>query len=189
MRAAKAGAYAGNVNTRINLWQRAVSFAAWKHRHQIRKDGRTPYAAHPFRVAMVVRDVFGCEDAEAIAAALLHDTIEDTLTDYDEVAEKFGSVVADLVAALTKNMALPEAAREADYDARLAKADWRARLIKLGDVFDNLSDLSSLTQKEKDKMSDIPEKCRRAMALAAGDAAGHPEVKRAVEAVRALLGE
>lgn len=153
----------------------------------MRKDGRTPYVAHPFRVAMTVRDVFGCDDAEAIAAALLHDTIEDTLTDFDEIAERFGESVAGIVAALTKNMALPEPAREADYDARLAAADWRARLVKLGDVFDNLSDLSSLSQAERDKMADTPDKCRRAVALAERDAGSHPEVKRAIASVRASL--
>jgi (p)ppGpp synthase/HD superfamily hydrolase len=48
--------------------------------------------------------------------------------------------VAEIVAALTKNMALAEKEREADYVARLAKADWRARLIKLADQYDNVSD-------------------------------------------------
>lgn len=166
------------------LWQQAASFAAWKHRHQIRKDGRTPYIAHTFRVAMTVRDVFGCDDATTIAAALLHDTIEDTLTDYDELAAAFGNEVADIVAALTKNMALPEAPREADYDARLASADWRTRLIKLADVFDNHSDLPERSAESLVKMN---EKCRRAIELAEPDAARHECVRRAIEAVKLIM--
>ncbi|MFN7021661.1 MAG: HD domain-containing protein [Phycisphaerales bacterium] len=175
------------MNARTRLWQEAASFSAWKHRHQMRKDGRTPYAAHPFRVAMAVRDVFGCDDAEAIAAALLHDTIEDTLTDYDDLESRFGATVADIVASLTKNMALREDAREAEYDTRLAVADWRARLVKLADAFDNLSDLSSLSQAERDKLADPADKARRAIALADPDAKAHPEVGRAIEAVRAMI--
>lgn len=125
-----------------SLWQNAASFAARVHRHQVRRDGKTPYVAHVFRVAMTVRHVFGCEDPVCLAAALLHDTIEDTGTDYDEIAEAFGEDVARCVAALTKNTAMPEAERETDYDARLARADWRARLVKLADQYDNLCDVA-----------------------------------------------
>lgn len=68
--------------------QEAASFAARAHRHQVRKDGRTPYTAHPFRVCLVVRHVFGHDDPRMLQAALLHDTIEDTTTDYDDLAER-----------------------------------------------------------------------------------------------------
>src|SRR5262245_58512747 len=87
----------------------AVSFAARAHRHQVRKDGQTPYAAHPFRVCLIVRHVFGIDDPEYLTAALLHDTIEDTTTDFDDIQERFGPRVAGSVAALTKDMRLPEA--------------------------------------------------------------------------------
>jgi (p)ppGpp synthase/HD superfamily hydrolase len=123
-----------------DLWQRAASFAAKAHRHQVRKDGATPYAAHVFRVAFTLRHVFNCEDDAILAAALLHDTIEDTNVDYDELHEAFGRDVADLVAAMTKDMRLIEEAREAAYDAQLAAAGPRAILIKLADSFDNLSE-------------------------------------------------
>ncbi|GEM_PF-1268185 len=175
------------VSTSTTLWQQAISFAAWKHRHQMRKDGRTPYIAHPFRVAMTVREVFGCDDPVAICGALLHDTIEDTLTDYEDIAENFGTQIADVVAAVTKNMALPELQRETDYDTRLASADWRARLVKLGDVFDNFSDLSSVSIAERERMSDVPDKCRHAIELAKDDADHHEPARRAVAAVTALL--
>ena len=56
----------------------AVSFAARAHRHQLRKDGETPYVAHPFRVCLIVRHIFGIDDPAFLSAALLHDTIEDT---------------------------------------------------------------------------------------------------------------
>lgn len=168
----------------VGLWQQAASFAAWKHRHQVRKDGRTPYIAHPYRVAMTVRMVFGCEDPTALAAAMLHDTIEDTLTDYDEIQERFGGEIADIVAALTKNMALPEIRRETDYDGRLAEADWRAKLIKLADVFDNYSDLP---ERNAAALDDMDDKCRRAIVIAERDAGKHPPLTTAITAVRALI--
>src|SRR6185436_5378978 len=129
---------------RTPMWQEATAFAARAHEHQKRRDGRTPYFAHPVRVALTVRDLFACADQTALCAALLHDTIEDTMADFDEIEEAFGRPVARCVAALTKNMALPEKERERDYDARLGAADWRARLVKLADVYDNLCDVRSV---------------------------------------------
>jgi (p)ppGpp synthase/HD superfamily hydrolase len=52
-------------------------------------------------VALTVRQVFGVDDEVALAAALLHDTIEDATTDYDDLIEAFGREVAEAVAALT----------------------------------------------------------------------------------------
>jgi guanosine-3',5'-bis(diphosphate) 3'-pyrophosphohydrolase len=104
------------------LWQQAASFAARQHQGQLRKDGRTPYFAHPVRVALTVRHVFGVDDETALAAALLHDLIEDTTTDYDDLLEMFGKDVADTVAALTKDSRLPEEQREAAYDRQLSVA-------------------------------------------------------------------
>jgi (p)ppGpp synthase/HD superfamily hydrolase len=163
-----------------SLWQQAASFAARRHRHGLRKDKETPYVAHPFRVCLTVRQVFGCDDDVALAAAILHDTIEDTCTDYDELHELFGESVADIVASLTKNMALREAQREREYDERLALADWRARLIKLADVYDNLAD--SLTGRGV-SVSDVVEKIRRATSIAASDAPLHEPTRRALAAL------
>lgn len=171
----------------VSRWQDAAAFAARAHRHQIRKDGKTPYVSHVFRVAFTVMQVFGCQDDVTLAAALLHDTIEDTTTDYDDLQGLFGEEVADIVAALTKNMALKEEEREAEYDARLAKADWRARLVKLGDVYDNFCDLQNWPQEKREaQAAKARDKCLRAIELANGDG-NHVEIKKAVAAVRGLL--
>ena len=63
----------------------AVAFAARAHRPQVRKDGQTPYVSHVFRVAMIVTQVFGVHEPKILTAAVLHDTIEDTTTDYDDI--------------------------------------------------------------------------------------------------------
>ena len=129
----------------------AAAFAARAHRHQIRKDKETPYVSHVFRVCLVVRHVFGFDDPRMLAAALLHDTIEDTATDYDDIRDDFGPDVANWVSALTKEMRLPEEEREVKYTAVLAAADWQAQACKLADIYDNLGDSVSLGAKHRAK--------------------------------------
>lgn len=123
----------------------AVAFAARAHRHQLRKDGATPYVSHAYRVCMIVRHLFGFSDPKVLAAALLHDTIEDTATDYDDIADEFGADVADWVSALTKEMRLPEREREANYHAALSAAPWPVHACKLADIYDNLTDSEALS--------------------------------------------
>jgi guanosine-3',5'-bis(diphosphate) 3'-pyrophosphohydrolase len=129
-----------STSSRQGLLAAADEFAAWKHRHQFRRDGVTPYIKHPRGVMLILRDEFGVFDIDTLAAGLLHDTIEDTATDYDEILERFGSRVADLVAVLTKDKRLPEARRERDYFAQLAKAPLAARLCKIADSLYNVRD-------------------------------------------------
>ena len=123
----------------------AAAFAARAHRHQVRKDRDTPYVSHVFRVCLVVRHVFGVADPRVLAAALLHDTIEDTPTDCDDLIEWFGPDVAGWVAALTKDMRLPHDEREEAYVRTLAAADWPVKVCKLADVYDNLGDCRHFT--------------------------------------------
>lgn len=123
----------------------AAAFAARAHRHQTRKDGHTPYVSHVFRVCLVARHVFGFDDPRMLAAALLHDTIEDTNTDCDDIVERFGPEVAGWVAALTKDMRLPHDAREDEYAQTLAEAPWQVKALKLADIYDNLGDSKHLS--------------------------------------------
>jgi guanosine-3',5'-bis(diphosphate) 3'-pyrophosphohydrolase len=127
----------------------AAAFAARAHRHQLRKDGQTPYLSHVVRVCLIVRHLFQIEDPRVLAAALLHDCIEDTPTDYDDLASKFGEQVADWVAILSKDMRLPEAAREAAYEARLCEAPWQVKACKLADILDNLLDAAQLDENQR----------------------------------------
>ena len=129
----------------------ATAFAARAHKNQLRKDGATPYAAHPFRVCLIVRHVFGIDDPKVLASALLHDTIEDTTTDYEDLLELFGADVADWVSALTKEMRIPEVERERMYCAVLSAAPWQARVCKLADIYDNLTDSLTLDAKHRAK--------------------------------------
>ena len=127
----------------------AAAFAARAHAGQTRKDNVTPYVSHVFRVCLVVREIFGFHDPRMLIAALLHDTIEDTTTDFDDIAKRHGEEIARWVALLTKNKALPEKAREADYCQRLLQGPWQMRACKLADVFDNLIDLAHLSPERR----------------------------------------
>lgn len=129
----------------------AAAFAARAHRHQLRKDRETPYASHPFRVCLVVRHVFGFDDPRMLAAALLHDTIEDTATDFEDIAEAFGTDVARWVAALTKDMRLEEEERETVYSQTLAESEWQVKACKLADIYDNLVDSKHLSAEGRKK--------------------------------------
>jgi guanosine-3',5'-bis(diphosphate) 3'-pyrophosphohydrolase len=129
----------------------AVSFAARAHRHQLRKDGQTPYVAHVFRVCLIVRHVFGIDDARALMAAALHDAIEDTATDFDDLEKTFGREVAAWAATLCKDTRLPEEERERHYVAQLVKAPWQVKVCKLADVFDNLMDSKHLKPEQRER--------------------------------------
>jgi guanosine-3',5'-bis(diphosphate) 3'-pyrophosphohydrolase len=118
----------------------AVSFSARAHHGQMRKDRVTPYSSHPFRVSLIVRHVFGFDDPAMLTAALLHDTIEDTTTDFDDIEKQFGAEVAGWVALLTKDKRLQDATREDAYRTGLAAAPWQVKVCKLADICDNLLD-------------------------------------------------
>lgn len=127
----------------------------------MRKDGLTPYVAHPFRVALTVRDLFGNDDPAALCVALLHDVIEDTTTDYDDLCAEFGPEIARDVACLTKDKRLPEAERETAFYEQIDRGGWRVRLVKLADAYDNLCD-SLAGQRPLEKPLD---RTRRALRL------------------------
>jgi guanosine-3',5'-bis(diphosphate) 3'-pyrophosphohydrolase len=118
----------------------AIQFASREHHGQMRKDGETPYVSHPYRVMFLLRHVFRVEDPEVLTAGVLHDTIEDTTTDYDAVVKRFGPRVAGMVASLSKDSRLEEKVREENYLSHLAQASIEVKLCKLADTLDNLLD-------------------------------------------------
>jgi guanosine-3',5'-bis(diphosphate) 3'-pyrophosphohydrolase len=162
----------------------AAAFAARAHRHQLRKDDRTPYVSHPFRVCLVVRQVFGFDDPKVLAAALLHDTIEDTTTDCDDLTDEFGPDVARWVGAVSKDARLPFDRREEAYRRALAAADWQAKVVKLADLYDNLGDSRHFAPKQRRKTA---EKARGYLAAVRDGLP--PEAENAARVVEARLAE
>lgn len=161
----------------------AVAFAARAHRHQLRKDGMTPYVSHPYRVCLILQHVFCVTDHRVLTAALLHDTIEDTTTDADDVVEQFGADVRRWVAALTKDKRLPDAERERAYAAALAAGGWEVQVCKLADVYDNLLDSHHFPPEKRTKVFDRSRFYLDALEphLAAESRAAHTIVRRLLQ--------
>ena len=121
----------------------ALSFAAHKHRDQRRKDrDASPYINHPIALMRVLSVEAGIQDPLVLGAALLHDTVEDTETTPEELAERFGPAIRDLVLEVTDDKALPKAERKRQQVLHAAGASEGARLIKLADNICNLLDVA-----------------------------------------------
>lgn len=122
---------------------RAASFAADKHRAQRRKDrAASPYINHPLSVAHELTR-HGVSDPITIQAALLHDTVEDTETSYDELVDEFGKQVASVVMEVTDDKSLPKAERKRLQIVHAPEISDRAKLVKLADKICNARDVSS----------------------------------------------
>lgn len=127
----------------LSLLVSALDFAAWKHRDQRRKDAEaSPYINHPIAVARILCVEAGVEDGEILCAALLHDTIEDTQTTRDELAERFGRSVCDIVCEVTDDKARPKAERKQLQIDHAPHLSAKAKLVKLADKTANLRDVA-----------------------------------------------
>jgi guanosine-3',5'-bis(diphosphate) 3'-pyrophosphohydrolase len=119
----------------------ALAFAADRHRSQPRKDElKTPYVNHLIDVIHLLVD-HGIRDAATLAAAALHDTVEDTATTLEELEERFGLEVRDLVAEMTDDKRLPKAERKRLQVEHAAGMSPKAALIKLADKIANARDV------------------------------------------------
>jgi guanosine-3',5'-bis(diphosphate) 3'-pyrophosphohydrolase len=124
----------------------AYAFALEAHRDQFRADGE-PYITHPLAVAEIVIDIQ--LDADSVIAALLHDTVEDTPVTYDDIKEKFGEAVADIVDGMTKLERIPYSSKAEQEVENLRKMllamskDIRVILIKLADRLHNIRTLDA----------------------------------------------
>ncbi|MEZ5967228.1 MAG: HD domain-containing protein [Planctomycetota bacterium] len=164
----------------------AMMYAIEKHWHQRRRDG-TPYIAHPIRVAECLRRIGGVDDPDVIIAALLHDSIEDTDCEWDDLDKRFGRRVADLVATLSGDMRMPKPERRTEVIERARTAPREAQAIRLADRLDNLLDMSGFSQARKEEYVDGSEKtlaaCRGANpALEAAMAAAIAKVRAELQA-------
>ena len=120
------------------LLHKAVDFATVMHNGQDRKYIGLPYITHPLAVMEIVRGV--TDDENMLAAAVLHDVVEDTPCSIDQIAIEFGADVAGLVYELT-DVSKPEdgnrEVRKAIDRKRLGKVSDRAKTIKLADLIHN----------------------------------------------------
>ncbi|CAB3410699.1 unnamed protein product [Caenorhabditis bovis] len=124
-----------------NLVMKAAEFAARRHRHQKRKDNATPYINHPLGVAYILTNEAKVYDPITLAAAMLHDVVEDTKTTIEEIVENFGQEVADVVAECTDDKNLGKAERKRLQVENYGTHSHRAKLVHLADKLYNLRDL------------------------------------------------
>jgi guanosine-3',5'-bis(diphosphate) 3'-pyrophosphohydrolase len=131
------------------LIEQAFACARDAHAHQVRRSGE-PYITHPLGVAMILADL-GLDDV-TIAAALLHDAVEDTTVTAEDIARDFGPQVAVIVDGVTKLDRLQFDSKEAQQAATLRKMlvamakDIRVLLIKLADRLHNMRTIASLPE-------------------------------------------
>ena len=120
---------------------RAAAFAAEKHRNQRRKDEEaSPYINHPIQLAHILVQE-RIEDVEVLAAALLHDTIEDTNTSLEELEIVFGYEIAGIVAECTDDKTLSKLERKQAQIDHASHISHKARLVKLADKIANVNDI------------------------------------------------
>ncbi len=131
--------------------RKAISFAEKKHEGQTRKD-KTPYINHPLRVAEIVKKFKKSHRIkELTAAAILHDTLEDTDTNILELKENFGELITLIVIELTTDKTKSDKLGKTNYlSKKLSSSKKVSRwslVIKLADRLDNVSDLKNCDKK------------------------------------------
>jgi guanosine-3',5'-bis(diphosphate) 3'-pyrophosphohydrolase len=122
----------------------ALRFAAEKHRDQRRKGAdASPYINHTIEVAGLLAKVGGVRDVEVLAAAILHDTIEDTVTTADELEKAFGARVRSLVEEVSDDKRLPKGERKRLQIEHAAGLSSDAKQIKLADKISNVREIGA----------------------------------------------
>jgi len=135
----------------MSLIRKALRFATKAHAGVFRKwtDGE-PYIAHPARVAAMLAELDFPD--EVVAAAFLHDVVEDTAYSNADLTAAFGPTVAALVAEVTNPSDIPKVpgnrpVRKAANKAHLARASYAGASIKLADMIDNATDIATRSPK------------------------------------------
>ena len=125
------------------LIEKALAFATEKHKNHTREDEeKSSYIVHPIAVKHILSEVGGVEDERVLAAALLHDTLEDTPTTQQELIENFGQRVYRLVEEVSDDKTLPKQTRKDLQIEHAPQLSEGAVLIKLGDKISNVTDIT-----------------------------------------------
>jgi len=143
---------ATNPDADTELLRRAYVFSAMEHRGQVRHSGE-PYLVHPLEVADILADLR--LDVVAIAAGLLHDVVEDTLTTVERIQEMFGPEIAHVVEGVTKLSIIPFSSKEERQAESFRKMllamvdDIRVILVKLADRLHNMRTLGHMPEEKR----------------------------------------
>lgn len=125
----------------MTLIDKAKAFAKERHANQTRKYSGEPYSQH-LRSGVQLLDGYRITAEPVLAAAWLHDTIEDTPTTMQDILQEFGPEVAELVYWMTDAEEGDRETRTHIIAWRLGRAPWDAKMIKLADIIDNCRNIS-----------------------------------------------
>ena len=118
---------------------KAVQFAAQKHGCQKRKNKQEhPYILHPIEVANILVEIGKTEDEVIVIAGLLHDTIEDTETQPEEIEKIFGKEVLSVVLEVTDDKLLSKDERKRHQVETAPQKSLRAKQVKIADKISNI---------------------------------------------------
>lgn len=140
-----------------NMISRAYAFMLQAHREHIRKSGE-PYATHPYAVAMIVAQEIPLDDV-SVAAALLHDVLEDCEEySYEDLVEEFGSTIADIVEGVTKISTIlvsMEITKAENYRKLMVSMvnDIRVILVKFADRLHNMRTLEFIGEQKRQRIA------------------------------------
>uniref|UniRef100_A0A914CGZ9 Guanosine-3',5'-bis(diphosphate) 3'-pyrophosphohydrolase MESH1 n=1 Tax=Acrobeloides nanus TaxID=290746 RepID=A0A914CGZ9_9BILA len=126
----------------MSLVIKAADFAARKHNTQRRKDAaQTPYVNHPIGAAYILTNEAKVYDAVTLAGAILHDTVEDTDTSFEEIRNEFGDEVLSVVRDVTDDKSLSKEETKRLQIVHAPHICEKAKYVKLADKLNNLRDL------------------------------------------------
>jgi (p)ppGpp synthase/HD superfamily hydrolase len=176
----------------------ALIYAARAHRHQVRKGTDVPYIVHPVGVMLLLEHA-GETDPELLAAALLHDTLEDAGATVEDLAQRFGQRVAGIVIGCTEpdHSSAPWEVRKQHTVAHLLSAP---RDVQLVSAADKLHNLTSMTLEHVEQGDQLWQRFNRgrasiewyyrsiAASLSATDLSSHPIVRELHDTVTAFFG-
>ena len=146
-----------NPSANFDLIRSAFEFADKAHEGQLRKDN-SPFVTHPLAVAQIVAEELHL-DSESIAAALLHDTIEDTAATHEQIAELFSPTIANLVEGVSKLTRVHYTSKAEEQMENLRKMllamskDIRVILIKISDRLHNMRTMEYQTPEKQKRKS------------------------------------
>ncbi|XP_063978302.1 guanosine-3',5'-bis(diphosphate) 3'-pyrophosphohydrolase MESH1 [Diachasmimorpha longicaudata] len=128
----------------LSLIIKCADFAAKKHKTQKRMNREgTPYINHPLGVAKILTEEGDVHDPVVIISAILHDTVEDTETTFEEIEQEFGAEVKLVVSEVTDDKTLPKMERKQLQIDHSPHISHEAKLVKLADKIYNLRDLQA----------------------------------------------
>lgn len=175
--------------------KKAVAFAEEAHRGAVRKGTTIPYITHPLETAVIVAAM--TRDREVIAAAVLHDVVEDAKVSEQELREQFGDRVAALVLAETEDKTKTWIERKSATIEHLKQATIEEKMLVLGDKLSNIRNSARdyLLQGDRfwerfnEKRKEVQGWYYDSVAQGLKDLAQYPEYQEYVELCRMVFHE